>query len=138
MGEIDDQTPESERRRFARAPIELKVEYKRMNTFFADYTKNISRGGTFIGTLKPLPVGTEFIFALGVPQMPEPVRLRGRVIWTTNPDIATKANPAGMGIEFQYTDDAERHEKEAAVERLIVAQLGEHLATRLLGRKPQT
>jgi type IV pilus assembly protein PilZ len=138
MGASDDQTPESERRRFARTPIELKVEYKRMNTFFADYTKNISRGGTFIGTLKPLPVGTEFIFALGVPQMPEPVRLRGRVIWTTSPDIATKANPAGMGIEFQYTDDAERHEKEAAVERLIVAELGEHLATRLLGRKPQT
>ena len=46
-------------RRFGmRAPIELKVEYKRLNTFFADYTKNISRGGTFIATDKPLPVGT--------------------------------------------------------------------------------
>ena len=30
--------------------IELTVEYKRMNAFFADYTKNISRGGTFIRT----------------------------------------------------------------------------------------
>jgi type IV pilus assembly protein PilZ len=124
-------------RRFGlRAPIELKVEYKRLNTFFADYTRNISRGGTFIGTEKPLPVGTEFVFALGIPSMVEPLRLRGKVIWTTDAENATKANPAGMGIEFQY-GEGERVEKEAAVERLLSAQLGEHLATKLLGRKPQ-
>jgi type IV pilus assembly protein PilZ len=130
-GDDDD-----ERRRGFRAPIELKVEYKRLNTFFADYTKNISRGGSFIGTDKPLPVGTEFVFALGVPGMPEPLRLRGKVIWVTPTAEATKGNPAGMGIEFQYDAD-ERREKEAAVERLMTAQLGDHLTTKLLGRKPQ-
>jgi type IV pilus assembly protein PilZ len=127
---------EDEHRRNPRTPIELAVEYKRLNTFFADYTKNISRGGTFIGTEKPLPVGTEFIFALGVPGMPEPLRLRGKVIWTTEPHEATKANPAGMGIEFQY-DERERQEKESSAERLMTKELGEHLTTRLLGRKPQ-
>jgi type IV pilus assembly protein PilZ len=125
-----------ERRRGLRAPIELKVEYKRLNTFFADYTKNISRGGSFIGTDKPLPVGTEFVFALGVPNLPEPLRLRGKVIWVTPASEATKANPAGMGIEFQY-DAHERRAKEASVERLMTAELGEHLTTKLLGRKPQ-
>jgi len=124
-------------RRFGyRAPIELKVEYKRLNTFFADYTKNISRGGTFIATDKPLPVGTDFVFALGVPHLPEPVRLRGKVIWTTPAEEATKANPCGMGIEFQYAA-GEREEKEAAVERLMTSELGGHLAEKLLGRKPQ-
>lgn len=117
-------------------PIELKVEYKRLNTFFADYTRNISRGGTFIGTVRPLPVGTEFMFALGVPNMAQPLRLRGKVIWTTSTDDATKANPAGMGIEFQYSNDQERIAKEAAVEALLTSELGEHLATKLLGRKP--
>lgn len=134
----DDAAPESDRRRALRAPIELKVEYKRLNTFFADYTRNISRGGTFIGTEKPLAVGTEFVFALLVPRMGAPLRLRGKVIWTTSPQDATRGNPAGMGIEFQYTDVSERQEKEAAVERLLIDQLGEHLATKLLGRKPQT
>ena len=43
------------------------VDYKRLNTFFADYTKNISKGGTFIRTSKPLDVGTEFVFVLTVP-----------------------------------------------------------------------
>ena len=127
---------DDDRRRAPRAPIELKVEYKRLNTFFADYTKNISRGGTFIGTEKPLPVGTEFVFALGVPVWSEPLRLRGKVIWVTIGSEATNANPAGMGIEFQY-DAAERREKETAVERLMLQELGEHLTTRLLGRKPQ-
>ena len=47
-------TNEDDRRLAYRAPIELKVEYKRLNTFFADYTRNISRGGTFIGTDKPV------------------------------------------------------------------------------------
>ena len=127
---------DDERRQAYRAPIELKVEYKRLNTFFADYTRNISRGGTFIGTDKPLKIGTQFVFALGIPNMPEPLRLRGKVIWTTGAEDATKANPAGMGIEFQY-DEGERAIKEAAVERLMSAELGEHLATKLLGRKPQ-
>jgi type IV pilus assembly protein PilZ len=126
----------NDRRYGLRAPIELKVEYRRLNTFFADYTKNISRGGTFIATDKPLPVGTDFVFALGVPQMPEPVRLRGKVIWTTPLEEATKANPCGMGIEFQY-GAGEREQKEAAVERMMSRELGEHLAEKLLGRKPQ-
>lgn len=125
-----------ERRREQRAPIELKVEYKRLNTFFADYTKNISRGGTFIGTTKPLPIGTEFVFALGIPQLPEPLKLRGKVMWTTLVDDSSPANPPGMGIEFQYVDDLERREKEASVERLLIQELGEHLATKLLGRPP--
>jgi len=126
----------NERRRQPRAAIELKVEYKRLNTFFADYTKNISRGGTFIATEKPLSVGTEFVFALGVPGMPEPLRLRGKVMHVVHTREASEANPAGMGIEFQYNAE-ERHQKESAVERLMQKELGEHLTTRLLGRKPQ-
>ncbi len=124
----------SDRRQELRAAIELKVEYKRVNTFLADYTRNISRGGTFIGTSRPLPIDTEFVFALGVPALAEPLRLRGKVMWVTAPEDASKANPAGMGIEFQYADDTERREKEAAVERLLIEQFGETLAHKLLGK----
>ena len=51
-------TDGSDRRLEQRAPIELKVEYKKLNTFFADYTRNICKGGTFIKTARPLPVGS--------------------------------------------------------------------------------
>lgn len=127
---------DDERRRARRAPIELKVEYRRLNTFFADYTQNISQGGTFITTDRPLPVGTEFVFALRVPGMAEPLKLEGKVVWVTLTADASSGNPPGMGIEFQY-DPRERAEKEAAIERLMTEELGEHLTTKLLGRKPQ-
>jgi len=127
---------ESDRRSNDRHAIELKVEYKRLNTFFADYTKNISKGGTFIRTDKPLDIGTEFVFALTIPQLAEPMRLRGRVIWTTPLDQATEDSPPGMGIRFQYSDDQERRATEGIVEKLMTTELGEHLSSKLLGRKP--
>ena len=51
----------------ARQPITLRVDYKRVNMFFSDYTKNISKGGTFIKTKNPLPIGTEFVFVMSFP-----------------------------------------------------------------------
>jgi type IV pilus assembly protein PilZ len=126
------------RRQHARAPIELKVEYKRLNTFLADYTRNISRGGTFVATAKPLGVGTQFVFALSVPGLGEPLKLTGKVVWTTSEDEASPANPAGMGIEFQYRDAQEQAEKEARVERILQSELGEELAEKLLGRPPRS
>ena len=125
----------AEHREYPRAPIELKVDYRRLNSFFADYTKNISKGGTFIRTDKPLDLGTEFVFALSIPQLKEPVRLRGRVMWTTPQEKATDKSPPGMGIRFQYASDKERSATEGIVEKLMRAELGEHLSAKLLGKK---
>lgn len=94
----------------------LNVEYKRVNTFFADYTRNISKGGTFIRTDRPLQLGTEFVFALTIRNVPEPLKLRGRVRWVVSTEEATQEQPAGMGIEFLYANDDERRTTEAIVE----------------------
>ncbi|AGP39214.1 pilus assembly protein [Sorangium cellulosum] len=126
---------EADRRSAQRAAIELSVEYKRLNTFFADYTRNISKGGTFIRTERPLAIGTEFVFALSIRNLAEPLRLRGRVKWIVMPAEATETAPAGMGIEFQYASEAERGATEAVVEQLMMNELGETLASKLLGRK---
>jgi type IV pilus assembly protein PilZ len=115
-------------------PIELKVEYQRLNTFFADYTKNISRGGTFIATERPLPIGTEFVFVLDVPQLGDPLRLDGKVMWVTGEAESSKANPAGMGIEFQYENDQDRRRVQDRVEDLMRRELGRRLTQKLLGR----
>jgi type IV pilus assembly protein PilZ len=127
----DDQ---DERRKDPRESIELVVRYQRMNTFFADYAKNISRGGTFVATAEPLPVDTEFVFSLGVPNLDDPVQLRAKVMWTTEVAAATDSSPAGMGIQFQYRDGDERGRLESMIEGMIVEQLGERHAQRLLGR----
>ena len=125
---------EGERRLESRESIELVVRYQRMNTFFADYAKNISRGGTFVATLEPLPPDTEFVFSIGVPELSDPLSLRAKVMWTTVPEAASKVHPAGMGIQFQYQDADERRRTEGVIERLLVNQLGPRHAERILGR----
>lgn len=124
----------AERRREARAAIELRVEYKRVNSFFADYTKNISRGGTFIATAKPLPIGTEFVFKLTAPGLAQPLELRGAVAWTVNQEQSGPDKPAGMGIKFRYADDAEKQAIHAVVERLVFDALGPVVGKKLLAQ----
>jgi type IV pilus assembly protein PilZ len=127
--------PSSERRRDVRAPIELKVEYKRLNSFFADYTRNISRDGMFIKTQKPLGIGTEFVFKLQVPQLDQPLELHGRVQWTVKPEQATSEQEPGMGIGFIYESEAERQRVVAIVERLMVKSLGKALYNKLVAER---
>jgi uncharacterized protein (TIGR02266 family) len=128
---------DSDRRQLPRESIELVVRYQRLNAFFADYVKNISGGGTFVATSEPLPQDTEFVFSLAVPALDEPLQLRAKVMWTTAPEAATKAQPAGMGIQFQYRDAEERDRLERLIEQLIVGQLGQRHADHLLGRSPR-
>jgi type IV pilus assembly protein PilZ len=131
-----DDASDDERRAEIRAPIELKVEYKRLNSFFADYTKNISRGGTFIKTGRPLPIGTEFLFKLFVPQLDSALEIHGVVAWiVTDAEVADGSQEeAGMGIRFVYREGASREEVARIVERLMVDSLGQRLYTRLMDR----
>jgi type IV pilus assembly protein PilZ len=129
----------SERRDGPRVPIELKVDYKKVNSFFADYTKNISKGGTFIKTKKPLDVGTEFVFKLVVPRLIEPIALQGQVKWVMRegepppPGIDPDHEP-GMGIRFIYASPDERAAIEATVEKLMIDSLGQLLYSKLIGK----
>jgi len=124
----------SDQRGEPRAPITLKVEYKRLNSFFADYTKNISRGGTFIRTGNPLSIGTEFMFLLAIPTLDDPLSLRGKVQWVVTEDDASEEEEAGMGIGFVYESEAERDKIAHTVEELMVDQLGPHLFEKLMRR----
>jgi type IV pilus assembly protein PilZ len=122
-----------EQRASVRRPIELKVEYKRLNTFFADYTKNISRGGTFIKTSRPLPVGTEFLFKLFVPTLPEPLTIHGEVQRIIVPGAGT-AGPEdpGMAIRFVYREGDPQAEIARIVESIMTDSLGARLYARLM------
>ena len=133
-------TDGSDRRGEDRTAITLKVDYKRLNTFFADYTKNISKGGTFIRTTKPLEVGTEFVFVLTVPEpslenAPVRLELTGEVKWVVPESAAPEENPAGMGIQFLFEGNEERERVERFVADLMRSSLGERLADKLLSRR---
>jgi type IV pilus assembly protein PilZ len=117
----------TENREHPRAPIELRVDYRRLNSFFADYTKNISKGGTFIRTRKALPVGTRFLFRLAVPGRAEAIDLSGEVV-----HVEPSGEHAGMGIRFVWADDPEQQRFGALVEQLMVESLGPAVAHALL------
>lgn len=128
-----------ERRDEDRTAITLKVDYKRLNTFFADYTRNISKGGTFIRTSKPLDIGTQFVFVLTVPEVSgeaatRALELTGAVKWVVTDAEATEEKPAGMGIEFVFTDDSDRDRVSRFVADLMRASLGDHIADKLLAK----
>lgn len=127
---MSEQKTGSESRQHGRAPIELKVDYKKLNSFFADYTKNISKGGTFIKTKKPLPIGTRFLFKLSVPNREAPFELLGEVVWSK-----AEAEEPGMGIRFIYSGDSQRVEFERVVERLMADSLGSELTEKLLNKQ---
>ena len=118
-----------EKRAAERVPIELKVEYKRLNTFFSDYTKNISQGGTFIKTQKPLDVGTSFRFLLHVPTLTEPLEIFGHVKW-----VRETGDEPGMGIEFAFYNEAARQKLHDTVEKLMSQSLGEKISKSLLNQ----
>lgn len=137
--ESSDGSDGSERRQELRLPIELKVEYKKLNTFFADYTKNICKGGTFIRTKKPLDVGTQFVFKLVVPKLKEPLSIRGQVRWVKregepSPEGVPEEHEPGMGIRFIYDSPDQRTMVESTVEKMMIDSLGQLLYSKLIGK----
>jgi type IV pilus assembly protein PilZ len=133
LSECSAMAPPEELRRSQRAPLKLRVGYEQMNTFFADYTKNISKGGTFIKTPRPLEVGSRCQFSLSLPALPDPVLLEGEVAWTLTPEEAQqRGGEAGMGIRFVFADDPARRAFEQLVERLMEESLGAAAARALL------
>jgi type IV pilus assembly protein PilZ len=127
---MPEQKTGPDQRQQVRVPIELKVDYKKLNSFFADYTKNISKGGTFIKTKKPLAIGTRFLFKLTVPHREAPFELLGEVVWSK-----ADGDEPGMGIRFIYNSDNQRADFEGVVEKLMADSLGPDLTEKLL-KKP--
>ena len=124
---------EQSKRNVPRAPIEIRVEYQHLNALAADYTKNLSKGGAFIPTETPLPVGTRCAFTLNVPTLAEPLRLEAKV---KHHDSA--GDEPGMGIEFLFSSDEESSAFHIVIDRLMFEHLGEQLYTHLKSSKRNT
>ena len=101
----------------ARLHHELPVAYRSVGSFLTDWATNISQGGLFINTRKPLPVGTDVKILIQLPGAAFPHELHGRVARVTEFDHAANMVP-GMGVEFTGVDDGKKREIEDFVQRL--------------------
>lgn len=104
-------------RRADRLQHELLVAYRTVDGFITDWAVNISRGGIFINTRKPLAVGSLVRLIVSLPDTAFPFDLTGRVARVNDFDNPDNQVP-GMGIEFVDVDDDKRGRIERFVERL--------------------
>ncbi len=119
-----------------RVPIEIRVEYKRVNAFISDFTRDISGTGLFIRTEHPLEVGEECLFTLQIPGL-SPITLRGAVRRVVTVDEAGDDAHPGMGVELLFDDDTEREALTNLVDSLMVEHLGNALYQRLVRLRDQ-
>jgi type IV pilus assembly protein PilZ len=110
-------TAPDNKRRATRLHHEIPVAYRSVGSFLTDWATNISHGGLFINTRKPLPVGTDVKIIIQLPGASFPTQLDGRVTRVTEFDNHANMVP-GMGIQFLALDDAQRAELDVLVERL--------------------
>ncbi|MFO0580156.1 MAG: TIGR02266 family protein [Polyangia bacterium] len=91
-------TPETK----AKNPITLKIKFKSgsLDQFIERYSVDVSKGGIFIRTKEPLPVGTQLKFEFQLQDGSPLLAGEGTVVWNRTQEQA-KANAApGMGVRF--------------------------------------
>ncbi|MGC3999618.1 MAG: TIGR02266 family protein [Anaeromyxobacter sp.] len=110
-------TARDNKRRAMRLHHAIPVAYRSVGSFLSDWATNISQGGLFINTRKPLPVGTPVTILIQLPGASFPCQLAGRVTRVTEFDNRANMVP-GMGVEFTGIEETQRAELEAFVQRL--------------------
>ncbi|HEY1586593.1 MAG TPA: TIGR02266 family protein [Polyangia bacterium] len=88
-------------RRQPRLPISLEVAYRTAGAFLVSYSINLSKGGIFLETSQPLPIGEHVSLRFDVPGV-GPLEVNGAVAWVRNGSM--DGLPDGMGIQFDQLD----------------------------------
>lgn len=96
-----------DRRQHLRKPVSMQVSYRSLDTFFYDYALNISYGGIFIKTEKPLDMDSPVDIEFEAPGAPGPFQTSGKVVRVISVQ-ESEAEPVGMGIEFEQLSDEDK------------------------------
>jgi uncharacterized protein (TIGR02266 family) len=77
----------------------LSLSFKDPQSFVKAYTDNISKGGLFLRTERPLKEGEQFLLKLQLPELSEPMEINCESVWTRE-QSDTEKRPSGMGVKF--------------------------------------
>ncbi len=96
----DSAPPPSSRRDSLRVPTAIDVTFEDARGFEKAYLRNISEGGVYLETSRPLPMGTRFDLSIRIADSGEQVRLRVEVVWVNaNPSPSSGLQP-GVGVAW--------------------------------------
>jgi uncharacterized protein (TIGR02266 family) len=100
------------------APVRVRLRYPDLDTFVERFAPNVTRGGVFIASRAPRPVGDQFAFEIQIATGHVALAGEGKVIWVKefNPADPTKAH--GMGVQFVSLSAPSR----AFLQRMLVVK----------------
>ena len=97
----------TERREDPRAEVNIEVRYRTAQEFLSAYSRNISGGGIFVRTAKPLPLNHGVHLRFTLPGISQRFEVDGIVVWS-NPGVSRSSLPTGMGIKLVNLDPGSR------------------------------
>lgn len=100
---VDQLVKKAHRQRHPRVPVKFPVEYMRDDRSASGTCLNLSLGGMFINTIRPMSPRSEILLTFALPEQEGPLWVKARVIWTNLPPNDNYF-PVGMGVEFQELD----------------------------------
>jgi len=92
---VTDDDPK-QKRQHSRIPVSLQVSYLSKGDLQKDLVTNLSPGGLFVRTSKPLDPGTEVDLEVLIANEETPIHVRGKVVWLR----PSPGQQSGMGIQF--------------------------------------
>jgi CRP/FNR family cyclic AMP-dependent transcriptional regulator len=99
-------------RRFPRMPKALSLVFKSKTSLVNAFSGNVSLGGLYIKTPKPLAKGEQFSLKLKLPEDPTPLNTKCEVVWSRSESSDPEQKPVGMGVKFIEISDADRQRLE--------------------------
>lgn len=108
-------------RRSVRLAVKVRVTYETLDDFLSDYTANVSLGGMFIQTDRPLPIGSRFRLRFEIPERRCTVETTATVRWLSQ---SQDGLTDGMGVIFDALSDADERRVEKWLRALATATAG--------------
>ena len=90
------------------APVRVRLRYAAFDTFIEKFAPNVTRGGVFLASKTPFPVGTVFAFELQLAGGEVALAGDGKVTWVKPFDPAQPQKAHGMGVQFLRLDGPSR------------------------------
>ena len=84
--------------------VRIYLRYPDVDTFVARFAPNVTRGGVFLASRKPRPVGEVVRFEISLAQGPPLLWGTGRVTWVREFNPAEPHRAHGMGVQFTFVD----------------------------------
>jgi uncharacterized protein (TIGR02266 family) len=102
----------------------VRLRYPDLDTFVEKYAPNVTRGGIFLASRDPRPVGQVLRFEVLLRQGGPVLSGEGRVTWVKEFNPAEPHRPYGMGVQFLYLDPDARPVLEQLLKKKELSRSG--------------